>query len=618
MIIRQIVCIVKYLVTTLNNKTTKENKSITTDVLSEIELREQKYNSIMNAVNDMAAFYRSNPHRLCADYLNIRLKDFQKIILFEMVHNNFTMYIASRGQGKTFLIAIFCVVMCILYPGIQIVVVSKTKQQALEIMTKIESDLLKRYGWGSENLQSEISSISSNMAKPQITWNCGSLISFAVANDNSRHFRANIVIVDEFVKVKLSIINDVIKKFMTVSRQAGFLNNDEHPEYKKYKDSNKEVYASSAWLKSHWSFAKMKSYIANMLDNMPFFVCDLPYQMSIYEDLLDKEQIEMEMSESTFDSLTFSIEMEGKWLGNNQDSFFKYEDLRKRCLIKKGYPTYNIIKNDMRKINSIPKLAPNERRILSVDVALMASKSRNNDATAFMLNSAVASSNNVYHANIVMAETHEGLITDELGLLIMRYYYLYNCTDIVVDGRNFGISVLDFMMKEQYDSDLDVHYDALTVINNNDIADRCHVDDAIPAIWVIQGSQTLNTKMNLLLRSGFKNNNITLLYNRYDGEDYLKENMKGYMSLPEKEKLDYLMPYIETDLLLNELMNLDVEIKGSDVKLTEKAGMRKDRYSSLSYNYYIMKKELEPLLKPERDYSNDHKAFRFRKPRYLQ
>ena len=47
------------------------------------------------------------------------------------------------------------------------------------------------------------------------------------------------------------------------------------------------------------------------------------------------------------------------------------------------------------------------------------------------------------------------------------------------------------------------------------------------------------------------------------------------------------MPYIQTTLLIYELTKLEHEIKGRNIKITEKSGMRKDRYSSLAYNYYV-------------------------------
>lgn len=47
------------------------------------------------------------------------------------------------------------------------------------------------------------------------------------------------------------------------------------------------------------------------------------------------------------------------------------------------------------------------------------------------------------------------------------------------------------------------------------------------------------------------------------------------------------MPYVHTTLLIDELVKLQHEESGGRVRIYERAGMRKDRYSSLSYNYYV-------------------------------
>ena len=47
------------------------------------------------------------------------------------------------------------------------------------------------------------------------------------------------------------------------------------------------------------------------------------------------------------------------------------------------------------------------------------------------------------------------------------------------------------------------------------------------------------------------------------------------------------MPYINTTLLIDEITKLQHEESGGKVKLFERTGMRKDRYSSLAYNYYV-------------------------------
>lgn len=61
------------------------------------EVINDKAQHLLNAVALWGAFYRANPHRFAKDFLNINLRTFQKINLYEMMHNVNTIYLASRG-----------------------------------------------------------------------------------------------------------------------------------------------------------------------------------------------------------------------------------------------------------------------------------------------------------------------------------------------------------------------------------------------------------------------------------------------------------------------------------------------------------------------------------------
>lgn len=54
---------------------------------------------ILAGMAKWGSFYRCNPHRFAEEYLNLKLKLFQKIILFMMNYSNYFCYIAARGQG---------------------------------------------------------------------------------------------------------------------------------------------------------------------------------------------------------------------------------------------------------------------------------------------------------------------------------------------------------------------------------------------------------------------------------------------------------------------------------------------------------------------------------------
>lgn len=158
------------------------------------EIQQEKSDRLMDGIAYWASFYRKNPQRFCVDFLNIPLKLFQKILIYMMMASTNFMYLASRGQGKSWLIALYCVVRCILYPGTKIVVASGVKSQALEIITKINDEFLKNFSWGSNNLRNEILDISTSINNAHCDFKNGSYIHIVTSNDNARHNRANVIV----------------------------------------------------------------------------------------------------------------------------------------------------------------------------------------------------------------------------------------------------------------------------------------------------------------------------------------------------------------------------------------------------------------------------------------
>ena len=97
-----------------------------------------------------------------------------------------------------------------------------------------------------------------------------------------------------------SIVDTVLRKFMTAPRQPKYL---DKPEYKHLQERNKELYLSSAWLKSDWSWDKVCAFFEAMTSGKSYFLCSLPYQLAIKEGLLMREQVEDEMSEADFSTI---------------------------------------------------------------------------------------------------------------------------------------------------------------------------------------------------------------------------------------------------------------------------------------------------------------------------
>lgn len=131
-----------------------------------------KSEKLMSGIALWTSYYRLFPHVFVKEYLGITLKLFQSIILYFMMHDNYVVYIASRGQGKTWLTAVFCVVRCILFPDTKIIIASGRKSQAREVIDKID-DMRK----GSPNLMREISDLKSSLNDASVEFHNGSWIS---------------------------------------------------------------------------------------------------------------------------------------------------------------------------------------------------------------------------------------------------------------------------------------------------------------------------------------------------------------------------------------------------------------------------------------------------------
>ena len=99
-----------------------------------------------------------------------------------------------------------------------------------------------------------------------------------------------------------------------------------------------------------------------------------------------------------------------------------------------------------------------------------------------------------------------------------------------------------------------------------------------------------------------------------EAEEILKDKFKGFNKMLPYEQMQYKMPFIQTTLLVYELISLEHEIKGTNIKITEKSGMRKDRYSSLAYNYWVQcQLEREMLRKHKSGFNANDYASKLRK-----
>lgn len=601
----------------------KRNKATKTvgvfDKTRSYNISEQKFTKserLMNGVAEWCAFYRSRPDIFAEEYLGLSLKPFQKILLYCMIHYNYTMFLASRGLGKTWLTALYCVIRCILYPGTKIVVAAGKKGQAMKLVTEKIPELISKSKTGM--LKREIKGsirTSMNTDDPNVEFVNGSWIKVVAANQNARSARANILVLDEFRMIDPSVYKNVLRRFLAASRQPGFLDKPEYKNKQEYLERNQEIFLSSCWYKFNWSYERYRVFIRAMLEGKKYFLCGLPYQFAIKEGLTNKEQLLDELSEEDLDEIGWILEMDCLFFGESEKAYFKTEELKD--IEKIPYPIYK--KELLDKIKNkafINKKSANEIRILSCDIALLGGEP--NDASVFTLISAKKSPNGVrYKRYVYNIEAHQGLHPETQALMIRRLFDDFECDYIVLDRQGNGISVYGYLCRSLYDHERKIEYKALCSMNEFDdpkLAAFHTEEDYEKKIYTVSATEEFNHEIALDLKDKIINKRIELLIPKEDVRE-LFNNEPWYNKLTPEEKVDFLMPFVQTSLLENEMVLLERVEHPRFVKLREQPGRRKDRYTSLAYgNYFISTLEQELMKKHRRKDVDINKLFNFRKP----
>ena len=459
----------------------------------------------------------------------------------------------------------------------------------------------------SPNLQREIKEVKTGINECYVLFTNGSKIQATASGEQARGLRANILIVDEYRLLSKSTIDTILKPFLNVNRTPPYLQN---PKYAHLTEENKELYISSCWYKNHWIWESFKDYLSNMIDGKDSFVAVLPYQLSVFHNLLSKRRIEQALTANDFDKMSWDMEYEALFVGENENAYFKLDDIQKCRTLPKAYmpPTDldYVESKDKRKKSQMPKHT-GEIRLVSLDIALMGSnKAIKNDTTAFTLMRLLPEGES-YRRDVVYLESIAGQHSELQAIRLKQLYYDFEADFVVMDTNGIGMAIYDSCTRILYDKARDVEYPAWTVIEGEEMDNRKFDENAIPVIYSIKATSEINHKIATGLRSALEKQQIRLLMNDIEAREELIEN-KGLLSKSEEEQLRLMRPFVQTTALTNELINLIYEVRGGYIKIKEVGTTTKDRYSSLAYCNYIAN-ILEEDLKKDKHRSDELLGF---------
>lgn len=131
--------------------------------------------------------------------------------------------------------------------------------------------------------------------------------------------------------------------------------------------------------------------------------------------------------------------------------------------------------------------------------------------------------------------------------------------------------------------------------------------NALPIIFPILASQSSNSQIATYFRSSLQKRLWRFLIPDGDAEEFLTKTVKEFTSNSTDSQTFafYIQPYIQTGLMIGECINLDMVLVNGLIKLVEKPGCYKDRYSCISYANYVISSQFDASLLREKDDSDE-------------
>lgn len=517
------------------------------------------------------SYYRYHIDEFAVNILGLKLYPFQRVILRAMSRYEESMFIASRGLGKSYLSAVFFICVAILYPGIKLGIASGKGQQARNvIIQKVKGELYKN-----ENVKREITNIKTGSDDCSVLFKNGSEIrAIVLGNDgeNARSWRFNQILIDEARLVRDDVIEEILVP-MTKTKRPAVINLSMQYGNKLPVEKGKIIYISSAYLKTSDLYDRfMTHYDSMMHGKKEYFVCALPYQVGVNAGIYYEDDILKEKSKPSMTSDKFAYEYEAVFVGNSNDSYFPY-DLTESVRTL----TNSEIRQPKRSVASY---------VISHDVAISDAKDSDNACTTvFKLKE---KPNGSIIKEVVFIKTHNGMSLPEqanyLRELLIRYP---NTKKLVLDVRGNGEALPSLLAEPWEHIDEKGEMIEYPPLIPDDNSNRINIKGAIPLIREIAATNQLNNTMYTYMKTCFEDKSLRLLLNSAEVD---LDHKQGKISN------DEFSAYINTDLLVQELSNIKQEISGYSNILYNRItkSTKRDRVTSMGYGlYYIRELEME-------------------------
>lgn len=550
-----------------------------------IDVTEDILRRDLDRYRELIAYWRVYPDRF-VDYLcsldpnnTFHFYFYQRLTLRIIFRHKYSYAVFCRAYSKSFLSILSLMLKAILYPGAHLFTVAAGKEQSASIVNDKISELCrlipalgKEIIWDTRG----IANARTRQTKDSViyTFKSGSVLENVACSDKTRGRRFTAGLLEEAATLNQDLLQQVIIPTLNVSRRLpnGQVDPDEVI-------NQSQTFVTSAGYKNTYAYDRLIQMLCQMVARpQEAFIFGGDWRIPVKEGLIPGSFVADLKMEGTFNEATFDREYNSNWGGDIESAFFSYEVF------------------DRNRVLHLPEYKPNNRNsakayyILGVDVGRF---NCTTEICVFKVSPAPSGAPLKQLVNIYTIDAeHFGI----QAIKIKQIFNQYKCKVAVVDGNGLGSGLVDFLVTDQIDVETgETLYNWGVRYKDDDERQKYRKfetpDTIHNAMYIMKANAPLNTEMYSYCQTQLQHGKIKFLIDDSIAKNKLMAQAQGKKMTPEK-RAEYLMPFVQTNILREQMANLIEESEGANIIL--KPANRKikhDKFSALIYGLYFCKLE---------------------------
>lgn len=489
--------------------------------------------------------------------LNLHLD--QRIYLRAMLRFIAFYGVFPRGYGKTFDEVLASILACVFYPEITISLTAQTKENAAELLKDKYNEIMRFYPM----LKNEIKKTNFSKGNAEIEFKSEAILDNLANSQSSKGQRRKRMNMEESALVDNDTFLDALLPIVEVPRVCVGKYSIVDPE-----ELNQQInFFTTAGFKGSDEYQRSVDMTKDMINLKGKLVLGSSFWLPCwYGRGSTKSQIFQKKKEMT--TVSFAQNYESKWVGASTSALVNVNKLIECRNLVSTQPESNI----------------GEEYYLGVDVARSQSTANNQSSVAVIRVKRNNKTGKVKYLEVVnVINISNTLNFTNQAIEIKRLKKRYNAVMVVLDGNGLGSGLVDQLLKCQEDPVTGEDLGCWNTINTSNEPESNDCEDCL----FDMKAQTYQSKAVSYFIDAVDSGKLRLLQKKKDS-DFKPSERDNY------EK--YILPFIQTDFMVEEIANLKLKTLPSGSITVEKAVSRvnKDRFSCLLYGiFYIMEFENE-------------------------